>query len=146
MAAAANKLPVHIKNNQPVARLAAIDGVLYIQPLKHVANLQSSGNKAAPGVARLPRTLNAQRWHQLLGHVGQKILKKTAEYSLGMEGINLSDLSTCETCHLNKAQRYISRELGAVPCDSLDEIFIETVGKLTKSINGLQYVVIPTNA
>lgn len=78
--------------------------------------------------------------------MGQNILKKTAEYSLGMEGINISDLSTYETCHLSKAQRYVSREPRPVPVEPLDEVFIDTVGKLTKSINCRQYVVILTDA
>ncbi|POS85053.1 hypothetical protein EPUL_003148 [Erysiphe pulchra] len=134
--AAANKLLVQLKNNQPVDRLAAINGVLYIQPLKHTSNLQFSDKKTALGVARLPRTSDAHRWHQRLGHVEQRILKKIAEYSLGMEEVSFSDLSTCETCHLSKVQRYISREPRSVPCETLDEIFIDTVGKLTKSING----------
>ncbi|KAI0992572.1 hypothetical protein K3495_g15613, partial [Podosphaera aphanis] len=146
VAAAANQLLVKLKDNQPVAQLVTMDGVFYIQPLNHAYEKPASDNKAAPGVARLPRTSSAQRWHQRLGHVGQKILKKTAEYSLGMEGIDISELNTCETCHLSKAQRFVSREPRLTPGEPLDEIFIDTVGKLTKSIVGHQYVVILTDA
>ncbi|KAI0992595.1 hypothetical protein K3495_g15590, partial [Podosphaera aphanis] len=53
---------------------------------------------------------------------------------------------TCETCHLSKAQRYVSREPRPVPLDPLDEVFVDTVGKLTTAINGHQYAVIITDA
>lgn len=100
----------------------------------------------APGVARVPRTSCTDRWHQRLGHPGQTILKKTAECSFGLEGIDISDLSTCETCHLSKAQRFVSREQRPIPNDPLDEVFVDTVGKVTSSINGHQYILILTDA
>ena len=100
----------------------------------------------APGVARLPTVINAQRWHQRLGHVGQRILKETAQCSIGLVGIDLSELSTCETCHLSKAQRYVSRDKRPTPGEPLDEIFVDTVGKLTTALNGAQYAVILTDA
>ena len=84
----------------------------------------------APGVARIPRVTSAQMWHQRLGHVGLEILKKTAQCSTGLEGIDLSDLSTCETCHLSKAQRFVSREPRPTPGEPLDEIFVDTMPEL----------------
>lgn len=59
VAAAANQLLVRIKDDHPIAKLVEIVGVLYTQPLKHANKYHSSDNKAAPGVARLPRTSNA---------------------------------------------------------------------------------------
>ncbi|KAI0997718.1 hypothetical protein K3495_g10471 [Podosphaera aphanis] len=100
----------------------------------------------APGVARIPKTSSAQRWHRRLGHTGQKILKKTAQCSKGLEGIDTSELTTCETCHLSKAQRYVSREPQLTPFDPLDEVFVNTIGKLTAALNGHQYAVIITDA
>ena len=101
---------------------------------------------AAPGFARIPLTTSAHRWHQRFGHIGQKILKKTAQLTRGLEGIDLSQLTTCETCHLSKAQRFVSREPRPVPYAPLDEIFVDTVGKITAAVNGHQYVVIITDA
>ena len=69
-----------------------------------------------------------------------------AQCSKGMEGLDLSELTTCETCHLSKAQRYISREPRPTPFEPLDEVFIDTVGKLTTACNGQQYTVIITDS
>ncbi|KAI1000090.1 hypothetical protein K3495_g8103 [Podosphaera aphanis] len=101
---------------------------------------------AAPGVARIPLISSAQRWHQRLGYIGQNILKKTAQHTKGLQGINLSQLTIYETCHLSKAQRFVSREPRPVPYSPLDEIFIDTVGKITAATNGHQYVVIITDS
>ncbi|CAJ2651603.1 unnamed protein product [Trifolium pratense] len=113
-------------------------------PLFHIPHTLT--NVTAPGIARVPKTTSAQRWHQRLGHTGQKILKKTAQCSKGMEGLDTSELSTCETCHLSKAQRYVSRQPRPIPFEPLDEVFIDTVGKLTPATNGHQYAVIITDA
>lgn len=145
VAASENELLVETKTKVPIARLVEKDGVLFIKPLSKDKNLQNQ-NIVAPGVARLPRDTNAQRWHQRLGHTSQQILKKTAQFSLGMEGIDFADLTTCEACHLSKAQRFISREPRPIPGEPLDEVSIDTVGKLTASINGYQYAVIITDA
>lgn len=135
-----------LKNSEghttPIARLARENDVFYIHPLQN----NNVSQIAAPGVARVPSTNSAQRWHQRLGHTGQTGLKKTAENSSGLEGIDLNNLTTCETCHLSKAQRYVSREPRLTPNAPLDEINIDTVGKITTSINGLQYVVIITDS
>ncbi|KAI0994328.1 hypothetical protein K3495_g13855 [Podosphaera aphanis] len=117
----------------PIATLVRTNDVYYIEPLKKDSSKLVP--IAASGVARIPKTTSAQRWHQRLGHIGQKILKKTAECSKGMEGIDTSELTVCETCHLSKAQRYVSREPRPTPADPLDEVFIDTVGKLTTAIN-----------
>lgn len=130
----------------PIAKLVNIDNVLYIEPLEAINNTTSLQAITAIAVSRLPKTTNAQRWHQRLGHLGQKILKKTAQHSTGLEGINFNGLTTCETCHLSKAQRYVSREPKLMPSGPLDEIFIDTVGKVIKAINGHQYAVILTDA
>ncbi|KAI0995348.1 hypothetical protein K3495_g12836 [Podosphaera aphanis] len=97
---------------------------------------------AAPGVARRPFTSSAQRWHQRLGHVGQNISKQTAIHTKVLQGIDLSQVTTCETCHLRRAQRFVSREPRPKPHSPLDEIFIDTVGKITAATNGHQYAVI----
>lgn len=89
---------------------------------------------------------SAQRWHQRLGHPGQTILKNTAKVSKGLEGINLSELTTCETCHLSKAQRFVSREPRSIPNEHLDEVRIDTVGKISTAITGDQYMVIITDS
>ena len=129
-----------------IAKLVPIEGVLFIEPLDSKTRHTANSNIAAPGVARIPKVTSAQRWHQRLGHVGQEILKKTAVCSLGLEGMDISDLGICETCHLSKAQRFVSREPRPIPGQPLDEIFIDTVGKLPESLNGLQYAVILTDA
>ncbi|KAI1008104.1 hypothetical protein K3495_g126 [Podosphaera aphanis] len=110
VAAESNKLLVRMKDIQPVARLKTIDHVLYIRPLKATNNLITLNNRAAPGVARIPHAIDGHRWHQRLGHTGQQILKKTAQSSSGMSGIDFTELTSCEICHLSKAQRFISRE------------------------------------
>ncbi|KAI1005676.1 hypothetical protein K3495_g2541 [Podosphaera aphanis] len=132
------------KPNRQVARLVPKD-VFHTHPLNHRKATIPSPTIAAPSIARTPRA-NAQRWHQKLGHIGQNILKKTAECSKGLEGINMNDLTTCETCHLSKAQRFVSRELRLTPNDPLDEIFIDTIGKTTAATDGQQYAVIITDA
>lgn len=63
-----------------------------------------------------------------------------------MEGIDYSDLITCETCHLSKAQRFFSKEPRPVPGEPLDEVFIDTVGKSTEAFNSHKYIVIITDA
>ncbi|KAI0993339.1 hypothetical protein K3495_g14845 [Podosphaera aphanis] len=63
-----------------------------------------------------------------------------------MEGLDTSELTLCETCHLSKAQRYVSREPRPTPFEPLDEVFIDTVGKLTTACNRHQYAVIITDA
>lgn len=145
IASNANELLVRIKDNKPIARLETIDHILYMKPLKKEEQSMITKSLAAPGVARIPKVINADRWHQRLGHIGQQILK-TAENLYGMEGIDYSDLTTCDTCHLSKAQRFVSREPRPIPGELLDEIFIDTVGKLTESINGYKYLVIITDA
>lgn len=132
------------ENDQPVAKLICQNDVFYIHPFDH--SKSTSPIVAAPGVARVPTTTSAQRWHQRLGHTGQTILKKTAQVSKGLEGVDLSELSTCETCHLSKAQRFVSREPRPIPNQPLDEIHVDTVGIISPAINGHQYVVIITDA
>ncbi|KAI0993118.1 hypothetical protein K3495_g15066, partial [Podosphaera aphanis] len=131
--------------SRPIARLVRKNDVFYIRPLNDRQATNPSPIIAAPSVTRTPKA-NAQRWHQRLGHVGQNILKKTAECSKGLEGISMNDLTTCETCHLSKAQRYVSRDPRLTPNEPLDEIFIDTVGKISTAINGQQYAVIITDA
>lgn len=63
-----------------------------------------------------------------------------------MNGINYSELTTWETCHLSKAQRFVSREPRPTPGEPLDEVFLDTVGKLTEAFNGHQHAVILTDA
>lgn len=58
----------------------------------------------------------------------------------------MSELSTCETFHLSKAQRFVSREPRPTPHSPLDEIFVDTVGKIAPAINSHQYAVIITDA
>lgn len=118
--------------DKPVARLISRNDDLYIHPLDPCSLTEKPNAVAAPGVARVPKTSSAQRWHQRLGHTGQKILKKTADCSLGLEGIDMSDLSTCETCHLSKAQRFVSREPRPTPNKPIDKVFIDTVRKVTE--------------
>ncbi|KAI0991075.1 hypothetical protein K3495_g17112, partial [Podosphaera aphanis] len=117
----------NISQNQqiPIAQLVQKNNVYYIQPLSD--HTHAPPHIAAPGIARVPKTTSAQRWHQRLGHTGQKILKKTAQCSKGMEGLDTGELTLCETCHLSKAQRYVSREPRPTPFEPLDEVFIDTV-------------------
>lgn len=74
------------------------------------------------------------------------MLKRTIQTSIGLEGIDLCELGTCETCHLSKTQRYVSRDKRPTPAEPLDEVCIDPVGKLTTAFNGLQYAVILTDA
>ncbi|KAI1003691.1 hypothetical protein K3495_g4519 [Podosphaera aphanis] len=125
-----NVLIKHVNGSpdQPIARLALINDVYYIRPLlKHQHDL--SRTIAAPGVARIPTTSSAQRWHQRLGHISQHILKKTITHSVGLEGVKL--LNSTHAKH------------ATLP---LDEIFVDTVGKLVTSIDQKQYAVIITDA
>ncbi|KAI0997883.1 hypothetical protein K3495_g10305, partial [Podosphaera aphanis] len=131
--------------DQPIARLALINDVYYIRPLlKHQHD--QSRTIAAPGVARIPTRSSAQRWHQRLGHISKHILKKTITHSVGLEGVETAELNTCETCHLSKAQRFVSRESRITPNEPLDEIFVDTVGKLPLSTDEKQYAVVITDA
>lgn len=76
----------------PIARLRNLDGVLFIQELSK--NEPQSLPLAAPGVARIPNTSSAQKWHERLGHTGQKILKQTIQSSIGLENIDFPELGT----------------------------------------------------
>lgn len=129
----------------PIASLVLLNDVYYIRPLINSSKI-SERTTIAPGVARTQTNASAQLWHQRLGHIGQKILKKTLQNSEGLNGLDTSELKTCETCHLSKAQRYVSREPRPTPHEPLDEVFVDTVGKLPQSINGNQYAVILTDA
>ncbi|KAI0999701.1 hypothetical protein K3495_g8495 [Podosphaera aphanis] len=133
------------EQDKPIARLALINDVYYIHPLQS-NDTNTSKVVAAPGVARIPSTTSTQRWHQRLGHIGQQILKRTKDHTIGLEGIDTTELSTCETCHLSKAQRYVSREPRPTPHEPLDEIFVDTVGKLVQSLDKMQYATIITDA
>ncbi|KAI1000751.1 hypothetical protein K3495_g7446 [Podosphaera aphanis] len=110
-------------DNQDIAlaRLTRKNDVYYILPIPHSSKLT---HIAAPGIARVPKTTSAQR----------------------MEGLDTGELTTCETCHFSKAQRYFSYEPRPTPFEPLDEVFINTVGKLTTACNGHQYAVIITDA
>ncbi|KAI0994055.1 hypothetical protein K3495_g14128 [Podosphaera aphanis] len=117
--------------------------------VSYIESLHSQHNSthiAAPGVARVPNTFSAQRWYQRVGQAGQKILKKTSQCSKDMEGLDTGHLSLCKTCHLSKAQRFVSREPRPTPFDPLGEVFVDTVGKLTTASNEHQHVVIVTDA
>lgn len=103
-------------------------GFLYLKKLNKLFKFDQA-------VGKFPRISSAQRWHQRPGHVGQGILKKTGQCSTGLEGIVLSDIATCESCHLSKAQRIISGEPRPTPGEPLDEVFVDTVGKLPTAIN-----------
>ncbi|KAI0993070.1 hypothetical protein K3495_g15114, partial [Podosphaera aphanis] len=126
----------------PVASLQRKNDVYYIHPLDGKTYGTTKDAIAAPGIVKKPTTSSAQRWNQRLGHVGQNILKNTAQHTKGLQGIDLSQLTTCETCHLSKTQRLVSREPRPIPYAPLDEIFIDTVGKITTATNGHQYAVI----
>ncbi|KAI1004334.1 hypothetical protein K3495_g3876 [Podosphaera aphanis] len=68
----------------PIASLVRRNDVYYIESLSSHFTNQPPAPIMAPGVARKPKTSSAQRWHQRLGHTGQKILKKTAQCSKGL--------------------------------------------------------------
>ncbi|KAI0996506.1 hypothetical protein K3495_g11676 [Podosphaera aphanis] len=135
----------HNYPDEPIARLSLINDVYYIHPLQS-NDTNTSKVVAAPGVARIPSTTSTQRWHQRLGHIGRQILKRTKDHTIGLEGIDTTELSTCETCQLSKAQRYVSREPRPTPHEPLDEIFVDTVGKLVQSLDKMQYATIITDA
>ena len=83
---------------------------------------------AAPAVSK-PKA-DTERWHQRLGHVGSTILNATKQQASGLENIDTSALTHCETCKLSKSQRTISREPRPSPGQPLDEIHIDTVGPI----------------
>lgn len=102
---------------------------------------------SAPAYARVDRTTSADLWHERLGHVKDPILKKTAANSIGLEGVDFSELSNCQTCHLSKAQRYVSREPRPTPNEPLDEIHVDMVGPLDAALfTACTYLVILTDA
>lgn len=101
---------------------------------------------AKPAVAKLQKCSTANRWHQRLGHVGPLILSKTKDFAKGLGGLDTSELSHCEACHLSKAQRTITREKRPTPLQALDEVFIDMVGPLEPSIFKQRYAVIITDA
>lgn len=112
-------------NDKPITSLICQNNVYYIHPI----SVDSKLPIATPDVVKVPLMTRAQRWHQRLSHSGQTILKKTAQISKGLEGIDLIDLTICETYHLSKAQRFVSREPRLIPNEPLDEIHIDNVGK-----------------
>lgn len=130
----------------PIARIIRNHDVYYIQPLLQSKTTVKPSFIYAPGVARVPVPQNAQRWHERLGHTGQTILKKTSQFSKGLEGVECDSLGVCETFHLSNAQRFVSREPRPTPNSPLDEIFVDTVRKISVAINGHQYAVIITDA
>lgn len=148
VAACNNEVLVSLRDDnprKPVGKLKSVEGVLFIQPCCSTPKIEKPPI-VAPGVARIPHTSSAQRWHERLGHIGQKLLKETMRHAIGLEGVDLSELTTCETCHLSKAQRYISREPRPIPNEPLDEVFVDSVGKIAAALNGVQYAVILTDA
>lgn len=66
--------------------------------------------------------------------------------SLGMEGIDYSDLINFETCHLSKAQQFVSREARPTPDEPLDEVFVIKIRKVPIAINNHQHAVLLTDA
>ncbi|KAI1005281.1 hypothetical protein K3495_g2930 [Podosphaera aphanis] len=70
----------------------------------------------------------------------------TKDLTLGLEGIDTSELKTSEICHLSKAQRFVSREPWPTRNHPLDEVFIDTVGKLVPSTDNMQYATNITDA
>lgn len=103
-------------------------------------------NMAAPGVAHVLYVSNISM--APVSWINRKNIfwRKIAKYSLGSERIDYSDLTTYETCHLRKAQNFFSREPRPIPSGSLDEVFIDTMGKLDSAFNGHQYAVLLTDA
>ncbi|CAJ2645140.1 unnamed protein product [Trifolium pratense] len=132
------------QHHEAIAKLIRKNDVYYVSPITN--STCKTQIVAAPGVARLPTTTSAQRWHERLGHTGQTILKRTAQTSKGLEGIDLDNLTTCETCHLSKVQRFVSREPRPTPNQPLDEIHVDTVGKVAAALNSHQYIVVITDA
>lgn len=89
-----------------------------MHPLHDIKNTQLKLT-AVQGVTRIMNKTSAQRCHQQLGHVGKQILKSTAQFSKGLGVLNTSDLSTCQTCHLGKTQRYVCRVPRSIPNEPL---------------------------
>lgn len=115
------------KSSVPLVRLI-FKNIIYFKERLQKSDINCFNPTFAPGVARILRTTSTRPWHQRLSHVGQQILKKTAEVSRGLEGLDMADLTTCEICHLSKAQRYVTREPRPTPNEPLDELFVDKVG------------------
>lgn len=58
-----------------------------------------------------------------------------------MEGLETSELTTCENCNLSRVQLYVSCEPKPTLFEPLDDVFIDTIGKLTTVYNRLQFAV-----
>ncbi|KAI0992912.1 hypothetical protein K3495_g15272, partial [Podosphaera aphanis] len=136
----------------PIAQLVSVNDISIILPLTEDTKFSSPNlNIVAPviikpAVAKLKKCSSADRWHQRLGHVGPLILSKTKNFAKGLGGIDTSELTHCEACHLSKAQRTVSREKRPIPFEPLDEAFVDMVGPLQPNIFGHRYAVIITDA
>ncbi|POS84721.1 hypothetical protein EPUL_002814 [Erysiphe pulchra] len=136
VAAGSNEILVSWRNGsprKPVAELKSVEGVLVNQPCSSIQDIELP-HTVAPGLARIPHTSS------------QKLLEEIMRNAIDLEGIDLSELATYETCHLSKAQRNISIESRPTTNESLDEIFVDTVSKIIATLNGVQFAVKLTDA
>jgi len=143
------------QSNQLMVKNRAIGSILsisYVDVLQDAVIMHQSTPPAknsnvlsAPAVAQ-PKA-NTTRWHQRLGHSGNKILSLTSQLASGLEDIDTSTLNHCETCKLSKSQRIVSRDPRQMPKSPLDEIHVDTVGPIVpQDINGNQYLFVLTDS
>lgn len=99
---------------------------------------------ALPVMARSPST--AMLWHQRLGHAGRSLLGQTQRCCRGMDDVSFLETFSCDTCHLSKSQRVVSRhsvERATIP---FARIHVDVIGHITPtSSHGERWVVLLTD-
>ena len=128
-----------------VTTINDVDVLKGVYPLRPPSGAQKTVI-VAPAVANTQKA-DTQRWHQRLGHTGNKILSSTKSLSKGMESVDTSTLAHCEACKLSKSQRVVSREPRDTPDSAFDELHADTMGPITlPDEHGAKYLLVVTDA
>ena len=141
-----------LRNGKKIGKIQSTHNVLILQGA--TINLPKGSSAAGAAVDRdmscpafaMPKA-DTTRWHQRLGHVGNKILSATKALVPGLEQIDTSMLKHCEPCKLARSQRVVSRTPRPAPQSSLDEVHMDVVGPIhPPDIFGCKYILMITDA
>jgi hypothetical protein len=103
-------------------------------------------NTAKPSSTLAPsRKVSLQELHQMFGHADVAVLKQLVNNTTGLQ-LTHTDSFSCEVCHLNKAQKNISRRSPNRSPHFLHRVHVDIVGPVKpRGLNGEQYWIIYTD-